>query len=298
MAPAAAAPHPPPAATGPSGVRATPTPGWAGQGSGRRPREPPPWGDRTKASRRGSGKRPPSPRRAAGGPVPPGRGESRRDNFPRGTGAAGGRRRQLLPKGRGSPVPLAASPKVAAGRGGGGGAGLIPGRAAAPPLRQPAGGLEAAAPPGFGCRGRAAPRLRPGQSRRQPLPAASVLDCSLLSARATSSGILERLLPQCSFISPSPLLSRTCSLSFSFHSFYPISACLPLLLPFSSFKLGFFLFPSLSPAPILFPFGPSYLVLLNFLISSDFSLGLCLVMSRWKSGMTGSPHPPMRASSR
>lgn len=34
--------------------------------------------------------------------------------------------------------------------------------------------------------------------------------------------------PECPFISPSPLLSRTCSLSFSLHS-YLISACLPLL---------------------------------------------------------------------
>lgn len=119
-------------------------------------------------------------------------------------GAPGGRRRQLLSKGRGSPVPLAAPPKVAAGRGGGGGAGLIPGRAAAPPLRQPAGGLEAAAPPGLGCRGRAAPRLRPGQSRRQPLPAASVLDCSFLAARATSSSILERLLSRVPLHLPQP----------------------------------------------------------------------------------------------
>lgn len=99
--------------------------------------------------------------------------------------------------------------------------------------------------------------------------------------------------PECSFISPSPLLSRTCSLSFSFHSFYPISACLPLLLPFSSFKLVFFLFPSLSPAPILFPFGPSYLVLLNFLISSDFfpwTLPCHVKMEVRHDWLSSSPH--------
>lgn len=60
--------------------------------------------------------------------------------------------------------------------------------------------------------------------------------------------------PECPFISPSPLLSRTCSLSFSFHSFYLISPCLPLLLPFSGFKVFFFLisFSFSCPHPVPF----------------------------------------------
>lgn len=126
------------------------------------------------------------------------------------------------------------------------------GPSTAPTCRR-AGGSSPARP--LSARGRASPRLRPGHSRQQPLHAAPVLDCSLLAARATSSGILEHLLSRVPFhlsqsaplsylqpfLLPPPLLP--CYLSFS-----------PPLFPIFFFFGGVFLlsFSFFFPNPLLF----------------------------------------------
>lgn len=204
----------------------------------------------------------------------------------------GGEQTRQLPQGHGDRGGAAAapaerkglsratgrSPEGGCGEGRRGGAGLVAGRAAAPPLRQPAGGLEAAAPPGLGCRGRAAPASVPGRAagRRFPLRRSRTAACWQPGQQAAASWSV--FFPQCPFISPSPLISPTCSLSFFLHSFYLISACRPLLLPFSGSKgfSYFLLFLLPSSCSLL---GHLRLVPLNFLISSDFFFPLDFALS-------------------
>lgn len=223
-------------------------------------------GGRTKASRRGSGNRPPHPAAAFGGAgrCLPGRGERGRTNE--------------LPCGRGEPPapPEAGREEAAAaaaalleakaglfhaafcfpeggcrGGGGGGGAGFIPGRAAAPPLRQPAGGLEGAAPPGLRLRGAAPPLASvPGRaaSSRSPLRRSWAAACWRRGQQAAASWSVCS--PDCPFVSLSSLLSRTCSLSFFFDSFYLVIS--PSRLHFWFFWVFLLSFSFFFPYPVLF----------------------------------------------
>lgn len=186
------------------------------------------------------------------------------------------------------------------GGGGGGGAGFILGRAAAPPLRQPAGGLEPAAPPGLHLRG-AAPALAavPGRaaSSRFPLRRSwTAAGCQRGQQAAASWSAFFR---ECPFISPCPFLSLTCSLSFSLHSTLLVISLSPTPPSFTIFWGGLCVCVCVFPV-LLFLFPPScsfvdplHLVPLNFFISSDFfpwTLPCHVKMEVRHDWLSSSPH--------
>lgn len=274
-APAPAAPHFPLTAAGPG--RRPGGPSRPGQGVGAPGGRGRGWiGQRLPGEAAATGRR--APRRARRSP--PGRGERGRAKFPAGAG-------RLLPPpipphpeaGREEAAAAAAFREAKAGlpraalcfpeggcRGGGrrGRSRLHPraggGPSTAPTCRREGGRQQPR--PASVCAGRASPRLasprlRPGQSRRRPLPAAPVLGCSSLAARATSGGILERLRSRVPFH-----LSQPAPLSY-LQPFPPPPLLLPGRSSFSPPSLpvfclpGRFCFPALSSSSTPFFFGPS-----------------------------------------